>query len=72
MPGANCLLGICCPPRSPSAKKSLAEELARGTDMEAQYCAKAAHWILDNYDLMPLNSTDSFKAEIARLARENP
>lgn len=70
--GPNCLLGICCPPRSPSAKASLAAEIHAGTGMEHEYCAKAAAWLLENYDLMPLGSTDQFKAEIARLARETP
>lgn len=74
--GPNCTLAVCCPPRSAEAKQSLADEIATGLNLanaEAATTPKAvAEWVLDNYDLMPLESTDKLKAEIAALARENP
>lgn len=76
MPGPNCLLGVCCPPRSSAAKQALADEVCAGlgwtTQAEQDAAKDVAEWVLDNYDLMPFESTDKLKEEIAALARENP
>lgn len=76
MPGPNCLLGVCCPPRSAAAKQALADAMCAGlgwsTRAQQSAARAAAAWTLDNYDLMPLSSTDKLKEDIATLARENP
>lgn len=75
MPGPNCLLGVCCPPRSAEAKQALTDEIVNGLSLASENDGSAkdvAEWLLDNYDLMPLYSTDKLKEDIATLARENP
>ena len=75
MPGPNCLLGVCCPPRSAAAKQALTDEIVAGLNLSSENAWSAkevAEWLLDHYDLMPLESTDKLKDAIATLARENP
>lgn len=71
----NCLLGVCCPPRSASAKQALTDDIVAGLNLASENDGSAkdiAEWLLDHYDLMPFESTDKLKEEIAALARENP
>ncbi len=68
--GANCVLEICCPPGSQAARDTFAKEAAKSTGVDAEYCAKFAAFVYDNYDLAPKGSLGVFKAEVARLARE--
>ncbi len=68
--GANCVLEICCPPGSQASRETFAKEAAHATGVDAEYCAKFAAFVFDNYDLAPKGSLGVFKAEVARLARE--
>jgi len=69
---ANCIYEICCPPKSAQQKRALAEEMAKALGGTAEDHYNAAAWVVENFDLAPPGSLRAFKAEIARLARENP
>lgn len=66
-----CALGICCPPLSAGQKKALKKKLEDdGFDSAAS--ERAAEWILNNFDLAPKGSLQSFKDTIADLVRKHP
>jgi hypothetical protein len=68
---ANCILAVCCPPDSDGQRKALAEEMASSlSTASGETYEDIARWILDNFDLAPKGSLQTFKDEIARLARE--
>lgn len=69
---ANCILGVCCPPRSTKQKQALAEEMAKALSGTTESYEDIAAWMVNNFDLAPPGSLTAFKTEIARLARENP
>lgn len=78
-----CILGICCPPGSPAAKKALEDEINAGLDTsgwtedeDSESCIPAiASWILDNYDLAPKgfvqSIVDFYGPEFAKLNRKH-
>lgn len=68
---ANCILAVCCPPRSPQQKIALYEDMSKALG-ETPSLKEVCHWVSENLDLAPAGSLEAFKAEIARLARENP
>lgn len=73
--GANCLLGICCPPGSAEAKQSLTDAIIAAKGFHGHDCevvASAVDWLMDNYDLAPYKSLRLLFSEIAKYARENP
>lgn len=76
MPGPNCLLGICCPPKSPSAKQALMEEICAGlgwtTPPQHQAAKDVSEWLLENYDLAPAHTLTKLFEAVATYARENP
>lgn len=72
--GPNCLLAICCPPRSQKQKTALAQEMCRRLKWPDAKYAEAlsiADWIAETFDLAPLGTLVELKAVIAKLAREN-
>lgn len=75
-----CILQVCCPPEaldgngSPTAKaeKALAKELVKDQVVDKATAERVAAWLYGHFELAPAGSLTLFKAEIARLARENP
>jgi len=66
-PILNCLTGVCCPPEQ--QRVVLAEAFQNYCGLDKAGAAKAAHWMLDTFDLAEAGSLVEFKASIARLAR---
>ena len=67
----NCILEICCPPRSEGAVDALAEEMAGAfPTWPGTSPAAIAAWVLKNFDLAPKGSLQAFKDSIRDYARE--
>lgn len=70
---ANCVLSVCCPPRSPQQKMALYEEMMNGCPgADGDTVKRLASWVAETFDLAPAGTLVEFKAIVARLARENP
>lgn len=65
-----CILGICCPPRSPDQTTALALEMVHAGVLEMETATTVAAWILQAYDLAPPGSLDDLKKEIAKAVRK--
>lgn len=66
-----CILGVCCPPRSPDQTSALARELVAAGVLDETQAAAVAAWILESYDLAPPGSLDDLKKEIAKMVRKS-
>lgn len=66
---ACCALGICCPPRSSGQIASVAAILTDQGGVPQKHAHDAAVCILENFDLMPVGSTEHFKAELVKMAK---
>lgn len=64
-----CILGVCCPPESPSQRVALAQELEHDTGVPMEYCETVAAQILKDYDLAPKGTLQAFKDAIAKMVR---
>lgn len=67
---ANCVLAVCCPPKSREQKNALAQMMAEALRGTEDYSAIAG-WVVDNFDLAPSGTLQPFKDAVAKLAREN-
>ena len=68
----NCAYSVCCPNASEQQAAAVLGMMKHALG-ESEYTAKEAiAWVVKNFDLAPPGSLVQFKAEIAKLARENP
>ena len=68
-PVLNCLLAVCCDPAQ--AQQGLAKAMVEAGVCDKKDAPKCAEWIHEYFDLAPKGSLVQFKADIARLARDN-
>lgn len=68
-----CLLKICCGGHGErKAKAALSHKLQTETNTPAAVADVVAAWIIDTFDLAPVNALKAYRDAVAGMAREYP